>query len=342
MRNPNGYGSVYKLSGKRRKPFAVAKTVSLKGGIQKRIILGYYSTNKEAQIALAEYNKNPYDLKATKVTFYEIYEKLMEQDIEKLTPKSINSKKSLIKFYEPIYKIPIKDIRLATLQNLFDSNKTYSYGTLNLKKSLCIQIFDYALKRELVEKNYGELIEINKKNEKIVIRKIFTNEEINKLWELSGIQDVDIILTMIYTGLRVNELLTLKIEDINLENRYCKTGSKTEAGKNRLIPFNYRILPIITKYISPEKTYLFQTVRGLDIKYANWRTTKFIPLMKKLGMEHTIHDCRHTFASLLSNVDANKVSIAKIIGHSNYGMTEKVYTHKDIEELKKAVDKITF
>ncbi len=340
MRNANGYGSVYKLSGKRRRPYVAVKTVSLKGGIQKRVVLGYYEGSKEAKIALAEYNRDPYDLTAAKITFYEVYEKMMKQDIEKVTSKTYSFKKSLVKFFEPVYNTPIKDIKLAILQQLFDSNKSYSYGTLSLKKSLCIQIFDFALKRELVEKNYGILIDINKKNEKVIQRKIFTSDEIDKLWELSGIQDVDIILTMIYTGLRIGELLELKISNINLEDRYCIAGSKTEAGKDRLIPFNYRILPVITRYISTEKIYLFQSIRNKKIKYTNWRTTKFIPLMEKIKMEHTIHDCRHTFASLLSNADANTTAIAKIIGHSNYGVTEKVYTHKDIEELKKAVDRI--
>ena len=49
MRNANGYGSVYKLSGKRRRPYVAVKTVSLKGGIQKRVILGYYEGRKEAK-----------------------------------------------------------------------------------------------------------------------------------------------------------------------------------------------------------------------------------------------------------------------------------------------------
>ena len=73
--------------------------------------------------------------------------------------------------------------------------------------------------------------------------------------------------------------------------------------------------------------------------YQNY-LTYFKKLMEQLNMTHTIHDCRHTFATLLSNADANKISIAKIIGHSSYLTTEKIYTHKDIEELKKAVDLI--
>lgn len=339
MRNANGYGSVYKLSGNRRRPYVAVKTVSLKGGIQKRVILGYYEGSKEAKIALAEYNRDPYDLTAAKITFYEVYEKMMKQSQEKLCSATLKSKKTLIKAFEPIYKVPVKEIKLVMLQEIFDNDNT-SYGTLKMKKSLCMQIFNFALKRELVDKNYGALIDINKKNEKVVKRKIFTQDEIDKLWELSGIQDVDMILVLIYTGMRIGELIQLKISDINLEERYCQGGIKTEAGKNRVIPFNFKILPTIVRYISPDKTYLFQSAQNKKLHYNNWRLLNFIPLLNQLNMTHTIHDCRHTFASLLSNADANEVSIARIIGHKKYDSVDRTYTHKDIEELRKAVDKI--
>lgn len=50
-------------------------------------------------------------------------------------------------------------------------------------------------------------------------------------------------------------------------------------------------------------------------------------------MKHKPHDCRHTFATLLSN--ANATAIKKMIGHESYATTEKIYTHKNIEELRK-------
>lgn len=341
MRNPNGYGSVYKLSGKRRRPFIVAKTVSLKGGRQKRIILGYYETRKEANLALADYNKNPFDLNAAKITFYEVFEKMLLQNDKVLNPATIKLKKSLIKTFEPIYNVPIRDLKLINLQDLFDADET-SYATNRQKKSLCTQIYTFALKRELVEKNYAELIDINKRNEKVVKRMIFSNEEIEKLWDLSkrGNSDADIVLIMIFTGMRIGELLDLKIADINIEQRYCKAGSKTTAGKDRLIPFNNKIFTVVEKYIDNNKIYLFQTLRGKKLQYNNWRTLNFSPLMENIAAKHTVHDCRHTFATLLNNADANQTATKDLMGHTNFTTTEKFYTHKDIKELHKAVDKL--
>lgn len=77
LKNPNGYGSVFKLSGNRRKPWAVRITTGwTEEGKQTYEYLGYFTTRQEAMIALADYNSNPYDLSAGKITFKEVYEDL--------------------------------------------------------------------------------------------------------------------------------------------------------------------------------------------------------------------------------------------------------------------------
>ena len=81
MRLPNGYGSVVKMSGKRRKPYMVRKTIGwhldeTKGRqIQDFQIIGYAETRAEGLRMLAEYNQNPYDVNVAKVTFSEVYER---------------------------------------------------------------------------------------------------------------------------------------------------------------------------------------------------------------------------------------------------------------------------
>ena len=78
MRNPNGYGGISKLPGNRRNPFRVRVTTGwdlTPDGKQKQLLqtLGYYPTRKEAMMALAEYNQNPYDLNNKKITFETCY-----------------------------------------------------------------------------------------------------------------------------------------------------------------------------------------------------------------------------------------------------------------------------
>ena len=215
---------------------------------------------------------------------------------------------------------------------------TIAESSKRVVKSLLNSLYDYALRYEIVDKNYSALITLGKK-ETIVQRKPYTDEEISKLWKYKELPNVDTVLIMIYSGFRIGELLTLRNLDIDLENRTIKGGIKTDAGKNRIVPINLKILPLIKARMSPKNEYLIVDEQNKRILYEKYLYI-YRKLMKQLGLKHTIHDCRHTFATLLSNADANKVSIAKIIGHNNYDITEKIYTHKDIEELKKAIDSI--
>lgn len=340
MKNANGTGSIIKLGGNRRRPYALKITTWYTiDGKQSRKIIGYYATKKDALNGLLEYNQNK-NIFISDMTFKNIYDMWSKNHFESVSKQTIKTIKNTYNSY--VFKFndyKIKDIKLIELQSFINILKDsgLSTGTLKQVKSLLNMVFTYALKNEYINKNMIEFLDIGK-HKKVLERKIFSNEEIKILWDNAGQRDIDIILILIYTGLRVNELLTLENTKINIECRYIRAGSKTEAGKDRLIPISYKILPLITRYIKLNNKYLFQTKAGNFLMYNNYRQN-FKKIIKKIGLqEHTIHDTRHTFATLLSNADANKTAIKNIIGHSDYGITEKIYTHKDIEELKKAID----
>lgn len=334
----NNYGSVYKMKDKpRRNPWRVVKTVKDLDGKSKRKTIGYTRTKAEGLELLAKYNTNPYSLNTTKMTFIEVLEKWKELHFEKLEPRTVRQYKSICKHFEPIKDIPMLELTTMQLQELFNS-VTLAPASKRLLKAVLNQVYKYALKMDIVIKDCSEFLELGKK-QAVIERKIFTNEEISKLWKYKELQWVDTVLIMIYTGLRIGELLTIESKNVDLENRTIRGGIKTDAGKNRIIPINVEILPLIKNRMSLERQYLITGVRGKKLLYQNY-ILFFNKLMDQLNMTHTIHDCRHTFASLLSNADANKISIAKIIGHSSYLTTEKIYTHKDVEELKKAADLI--
>lgn len=104
MKLPNGYGSVKILSGKRRRPWIVTKTIgweideSTGKAKQKKNIIGYYATRQEGLQALADYNNNPYDIDAAKITFSEVYEKWSEQKFKEISDSNI-------KGYRAAYKL---------------------------------------------------------------------------------------------------------------------------------------------------------------------------------------------------------------------------------------------
>lgn len=340
MKHPNGYGSVIKLSGKRRKPFAARITDGWElntntGKVkQKYKYVGYYKTRQEAMIALAEYNKDPYDIDNKKATFADIYSMWAK---EKFKDKPITrGYKAAFNLSEPLHNMKFIDIRKAHMQSIID-DMDKSYSTKSITKTLYGQLFKFALENDITDKNYAQFVTVPKDTGESN-REPFSDAEIQTLWDSSREnQSAHMALIMIYTGLRPSELLQIENENINIDERYLIAGIKTDAGKDRIIPINEKILPLIRDRMSDQK-YLFVSARGDKMSYDTFRAKRWNPLMQELNMKHKPHDGRHTFATLMDNAGANKVSIQKIMGHASQGITDKVYTHKNIDELRKAVD----
>ena len=103
MKLPNGFGTVYKQPGNRRKPYVAKKTkgweVNPDTGKVKQlyVIVGYYATRKEALTALAEFNANPYDVNAAKVTFKDIYERWSDEHYPTVSESNVKGYKALRK-----------------------------------------------------------------------------------------------------------------------------------------------------------------------------------------------------------------------------------------------------
>lgn len=325
MKNENGSGTVYKLKGKRRKPWVARITTGYSlDGKQLRKTIGTFATKREAQEYLLKYNKNP--LLFNKITFGEVKDMWWaeyEKKVKKITSKNMTSQ---LKKLRDLEKIPIADINLMILQKICKENKAVS-----TTKAVLNMIFEYALKYDFITVNKCKFLEITEVSNPVK-RKIFTQEEIQELFKRVKITKraeqkiIVITLILIYTGMRIGELLQLKNEDIDLENNviYIKE-SKTKAGI-RQIPISNKIIKLFD-YLERDKEYLYNRT---------YQTTNHS--FKIYIKNHTIHDTRHTFASLLNNADANKTAITKLIGHTDFTMTENVYTHKDLEELRKAVN----
>lgn len=335
MRLPNGYGTVYKLSGNRRKPWIARKTKGWSDdGKQEYETIGYYAKREDALKALADYNATPYDLNSNKLTFADVYVKWSARKFANIVAPAGYS--LAYKLSHSLHGLKFADIKTDDLQGIIDTCGK-GYATRKVIKTLYNQMWDYGMERDIVGKNYAEYVDIGK-NDKDSIRKPFTKKEIDKLWKLKDSPKVDLVLIMIYSGWRPGELVTLKTEDIDLTEKTMRGGIKTAAGKNRIVPINEKILPLIEKRYDPANEFLVTGDRGTGISYSRF-LRMFDALMENLGMTHKPHDCRHTFATLMNNAEANKVSIKRIMGHAQADVTEG-YTHKDIKELRKAINLI--
>lgn len=343
MKNPNGYGSVIKLGGKRRRPFAARVTAGWDdNGKQLYEYIGYYETRADAMIGLALYNSNPYDL--TKITFTEVYDAFFKEKFSEKRdpPLSAETKKATRNSYnhsKHLHDLIFKDIKTIDLQNVID-NCGKGHSTKSAIKTLFNQIYAYAMAHDLAEKDYSSFVVVGA-NTAESKSKPFSDKEIKLLWDNVGkIEDIDLVLIMIYSGLRISELLEIETANVDLENRFMQGGIKTKAGKDRMIPLNKKIIPFIEKRFDENEKLLIIRNDGKKMTYRHFYEYIWKVIMMKLKLEQKPHDTRHTFATLMDNAEANKVSIQRILGHSSKGVTDKVYTHKDLEQLIKAIDLI--
>ena len=151
---------------------------------------------------------------------------------------------------------------------------------------------------------------------------------------------VDSIIVMLYTGIRIGELLAIKPEDVHIDERWIRVkGTKTKAA-DRIVPIHKKIVPVLEKRLAACKgETLFCGNDGKQLIYSRWNTMFFELFAEEFKLDHTAHECRHTFVTVAAASSMNKLLVKKIIGHSSSDITEDVYTHAYIEDLVTEIDK---
>ena len=339
MKLPNGYGAVVKLSGKRRKPYAARITVGwTEDGKQIRKYLGFFRTRQEALKALADYNENPFDLTSKEVTFAELYERWAKHKFKDEPVKGVYV--AAYKNLSALHDMKFSDIRKRHIQGVIDASPL-KYQAKSHMKSLCGQLFKYAIDLELVTTNFASLVDLPP-HEQSEIHKPFSEEELKILWANTEDFAVKIALILCYTGLRPKELIEIKTANVNLEERCMRGGVKTAAGKNRIIPIAEKIYPFIAEMYDEKNEYLIM-FEGTHIKNYNAFRVSFwdsCTVIQNLPSRHLPHDGRHTCATLLDNAEIPLKIRQLILGHSSQDITNRVYTHKTIQQLLDAINKI--
>ncbi len=369
MRLPNGFGRITKITNQKlRNPYRVMVTKGVDNkGRPKAVILkpkGYFATYNEAYAALVEYNKNPYDLD-NDITVLELYNKWSEEYFEKIT---ISSKRTVVaawNYCSELYDMRAKDLRARHIKYVMENGTATIKGEIrspsaDIKariKSVFNLMLDYALEYELVDKNYSRSFNISddiikEKSESCKSHIDFTDEEMQKLWDNVDKYDyIDVILIQSYTGLRPQELGLIETKNVNISEWVMVGGIKTAAGTNRTIPIHTKIRPFIEKRyadaITSGSKYLITCTDGKSHK-ANIKLTydkyrhRFNKIIEELGLnpEHRPHDPRKQFVTKAKKAGVDDNAIKLIVGHAISDITEKIYTNRDIDWLKKDIEKI--
>ena len=178
-------------------------------------------------------------------------------------------------------------IRTNDLQQCLNAHNHKSQTTISSMRAVLKAMYQYAKLNEYIDRDLTEGLVYEWTNSTEQIHDRYSNEEIKTLWsKLYGINNVDIILIMIYTGLRPTELLELQTGNVHLDEKYMVGGMKTEAGKDRIIPLNDKIIPLVKNRYDPNKKDLINNNFGNHYTYGTYMNGNFNMCMGKLKMKH--------------------------------------------------------
>lgn len=329
MRLPNNYGTVYKLKGNRRRPWIARKQmgdiVDYATGRVKRLYktVGYYTTKGEAIAALGAFNDvtDPSQTHAT-ITVRELYDRWSAEHYQNIkNPKAYRGAFAMLK---PLWDEPFESLKLDDIiVCLAKSGKSETMKAV--AKSILMQMSDYGMIHELIQNDRRGIlrhIPVGDRTPKIT-RRIFTTNEIERCWQFSELHD-DIVLILLYTGVRVSELLALTANDVDWSAQcFHIRQAKTKAGV-RTAPIADKIMPLMRQYIAaddrPSYGYFYK-----------WMVKTY---------DHRPHDTRHTFTTMCVEAGVDQRIIDAMVGHASGNISLSVYTHITSAVMVEAVNRV--
>lgn len=327
-----------------------------------------FKTKKEAQIAANKLEQeliSGTSIDNINITFEDVFTQWFSSHSKTIKPstrKSIESK--FKKHILPRFgKLKINEITKAYCQKMINEIAEI-ITSVNDIKIQANQIFKYAVKMDIIQKNPLEYVSIPKQQKDLINednhvnqRNYWKKDEVKQFLAITrqelSLRDHTLFHLLIYTGARKGELLALKWDDIDFETgfiRLTKTlfhnegkfifqTSKTKESK-RLISLDTKTLSLLKKWRveqiqanlanvgnNSESKIIFTRDGGSPMRLA-YLNDKLSAVIKKYKLHRiTIHGLRHTHASLLFEAGASIKEVQERLGHSDIQMTMNIYTH---------------
>ena len=244
-----------------------------------------------------------------------------------------------------------KSISYNEIRNwiVFLSEKGLSNRTINRKISSLNTYFKYLLKTKQITENPLTKHKALKTSKKVQIP--FSQEEVKEVIEIlskektfEGLRDKLIVELFYATGIRRVELINIKTNDVDLNQKTLKVIGK--RNKERLIPLLPSVLETLNDYLQKRDEYfknknefLILTNKGLKIyETFVYRIINSYFSIVSSKLKKSPHVIRHSFATHLLNQGANLTALKELLGHSSLAATQ-VYTHNSIEQLRNVYNK---
>lgn len=285
---------------------------------------------------------------------YETFLRLEKSLSQNSVSAYVNDINKLISFVEENYPtLTPESIKLAQLRKFVEwmNEKGVSPRTQARTISGIKSFYKFLLIEEVVENDPTTLLESPKIGRKLP--DVLTDEEINRLIDSvdlakpEGLRNKAILETLYSCGLRVSELVNLRLSNLHFEQEFLKIAGKGE--KERLVPISKRAIDDIKRYIAGYRKKLKIDKMSENILFLNRRGRKLSRVMiftivkglaEKIKLEKSIspHTFRHSFASALVQGGADLRAVQEMLGHESI-LTTEIYTHLDKEYLKETVNK---
>ncbi len=237
-------------------------------------------------------------------------------------------------------------IEYITYMNKKQSKKGKVYSEKSIYRMISVlkSFFKFLIIEDIITDNPSENLDTPKISR--LLPTVLTIDEVNKILEsidLSkkfGLRDRAILETMYASGLRVNEVISLEINNVFFKDGFLRIIGK--GLKERIVPIGVTALRYVEKYINEERVlikknnsgnYLFLNFRGNKMtRMAIWNILKKYSAMAGIKKKIHPHTLRHTFATHLLEGGADIRIIQEMLGHSDISTTQ-VYTHIEKEYL---------
>lgn len=335
-KRPNGTGCVYKLSGNRSKPWGIKKDSTFLGSYQ----------NKAAALEALERLQKRSISEAYNLTLTEIREMWKQEHYPALSEKGKESYDITWPLFDLLMQKKMREIRTEDIQKLIDEQvrKGHSRSQCEKIKGLYSQLCKVSMREDIIDKNYALFLRLPRSTRPV--RPTFTEKEIKIIKADAAINDTSkVILILIYTGFRINELLRLPKAKVDLKVQLFTGGEKTEAGKDRIVPIHSEILLYVQYFMKKATGDLLLSGYEGNKEDHNFRSREFYPTLERLGIRTKDrplkpHTCRYTFATRGAKSGVAPEALQKLMGHAKYDTTTDFYIQEDIDMLKDAMKKI--
>lgn len=220
----------------------------------------------------------------------------------------------------------------------FLGKNNYSTKSIARKLTTIKNFHKYLLATDMVKTDNSLTIERPKLRK--TLPSVLTIEEVDVLLDIKTITPFDYrnkaMLELLYgTGLRISELLNLKLSDVDFEN--CVVRCFGKGSKERIVPIGEYIIDSLNNYLEYGRNRLINKKKVSDYLFLNSHGSSlsrfsFFKILKKLLLEKGIkkdispHSLRHSFATHMLENGADLRSIQEMLGHSDIATT-RIYTH---------------